>query len=262
MTDSRPPYRTAGGTEGSSRPEVRPDNDTTALPRVEDPSNAGSASGAGSHSDSGASGSRFSGYGFGGTSDGAAPNPFSGLGSKLTAAGASAVAAAASAASTAKEAAATAKEAVRNSVTETPNSGPRAMSNPAPGPRGSRVRSTSRQPRKARLTLSHINVYSVFKFSCVLSIALFFVWLIMVGVLYGVLDVSGVLTKINDAVGRISGSDNPKSVVTGSLVFGSAIIIGAVYIVLFIAISTIGSMIYNLCADLVGGAEVTLSERE
>jgi hypothetical protein len=120
----------------------------------------------------------------------------------------------------------------------------------------------ARQPRKARLTLSHINVYSVFKFSCVLAIALFFVWLIMVGVFYGLLDVAGVLSRVNDAVRTVGGDDNTKDVVTGSLVFGSAIIIGAVNIVLFIAISTIGAMIYNLCSDLVGGVEVTLSERD
>ncbi|MCW2542052.1 MAG: hypothetical protein JWN95_3777 [Frankiales bacterium] len=120
----------------------------------------------------------------------------------------------------------------------------------------------SRQPRKARLTLSHINVYSVFKFSCVLAIALFFVWLILVGVLYGILDVSGALDQVNKAVQTITGDDNTKQVVTGSLVFGAAIIIGAVNIILFIALSTIGSMIYNLCADLVGGVELTLSERE
>ncbi|MDQ1691287.1 MAG: hypothetical protein QOD87_1395, partial [Pseudonocardiales bacterium] len=115
---------------------------------------------------------------------------------------------------------------------------------------------------KARLTLSHLNVYSIFKFSCVLAIALFFTWLIMIGVLYGILDVAGVLKQVNSAINRISGTQNPKDVVTGSIVFGAAIIIGAVYIVLFIAMSTIGSMIYNLCADLVGGVEVTLSERE
>ena len=120
----------------------------------------------------------------------------------------------------------------------------------------------ARQPRRARLTLSHINVYSVFKFSCVLAIALFFVWLIMIGVLYGILDIAGVLDKVNDTARTISGDDNQKNAVSGGLVFGAAVIIGAVYIVLFIAISTIGSMIYNLCADLVGGAEVTLSERE
>jgi hypothetical protein len=39
-------------------------------------------------------------------------------------------------------------------------------------------------------------------------------------------------------------------------------IVGVVNIVLFIALSTIGSVVYNLCADLVGGVEVTLSERE
>jgi hypothetical protein len=105
-------------------------------------------------------------------------------------------------------------------------------------------------------------VYSVFKFSCVLSIALFFVWLIMVGVLYGLLDVSGVLRQVNDAVRTISGTSTAKDTVTGALVFGFAIIIGAVNIVLFIAMATIGAMVYNLCADLVGGAEVTLSERE
>ncbi len=119
-----------------------------------------------------------------------------------------------------------------------------------------------RQPRRARLTLSHINVYSVFKFSCVLAIALFFVWLIMVGVLYGILDFAGVFSQVNETVQTISGDDRTGDVVTGSLVFGGAIIIGAVNIVLFIAMSTIGAMIYNLCADLVGGVEVTLSERE
>jgi Transmembrane domain of unknown function (DUF3566) len=119
-----------------------------------------------------------------------------------------------------------------------------------------------RQPRRARLTLSHINVYSVFKFSCVLAIALFFVWLIMVGVLYGVLDVAGVFGKVNETVHKLANDGKTVDVVTGPLVFGGAIIIGAVNIVLFIAMSTIGAMVYNLCADLVGGVEVTLSERE
>jgi hypothetical protein len=139
---------------------------------------------------------------------------------------------------------------------------PRAAASGRDGRSSRAARSTSRQPRKARLTLSHLNVYSIFKFSCVLAIALFFAWLIMIGVLYGILDVAGVLKQVNSAINRISGTQNPKDVVTGSIVFGAAIIIGAVYIVLFIAISTIGSMIYNLCADLVGGVEVTLSERE
>ena len=150
-------------------------------------------------------------------------------------------------------AASTAKDAIRNAANEAEAKAARPVR---------RSGRTGRQPRRARLTLSHINVYSVFKFSCVLAIALFFVWLIAVGVLYGILDVSGVFSKINDTVHTISGDGKTNDVVTGSLVFGGAIIIGVVNIVLFIALSTIGAMVYNLCADLVGGAEITLSERE
>lgn len=124
------------------------------------------------------------------------------------------------------------------------------------------VRSAARGgPRRARLQLRHINVWSALKFSCVLSIALFFVWLIAVGVLYGLLDAGGVFERINDAIVKINGTGSKKPVTAG-VVFGGATIIGAINIVLFIALSTIGAIVYNLCADLVGGIEVTLSERE
>ena len=127
-----------------------------------------------------------------------------------------------------------------------------------PGERGRTAR--PRGPRRARLQLRHINPWTVLKFSCVLSIALFFVWLIVVGVLFGVLDGAGVIGKINDAYTTIQGG-NAKPPVTAGVVFGGAAIIGVVNIVLFIALSTIGSVVYNLCADLVGGIEITLSER-
>jgi hypothetical protein len=118
----------------------------------------------------------------------------------------------------------------------------------------------NRGPRRARLQLRHISPLTVLKFSCVLAIALFFVWLIVVGVLFGVLDAAGVIGKINDAYTTIQGA-NSKPLITSGVVFGGAAIIGLVNIVLFIALSTIGSIVYNLCADLVGGIEITLSER-
>jgi hypothetical protein len=118
-------------------------------------------------------------------------------------------------------------------------------------------RATRRGPRRAQLQLRHINPWTVLKFTCVLSIALFFVWLIMVGVLYGVLDAAGVIDKINNALSTINGGPSP---VRASVVFGGAAIIGVVNMILFIALSTVGSVVYNLCADLVGGIEITLSE--
>ena len=74
------------------------------------------------------------------------------------------------------------------------------------------------------------------------------------------LDATGIIQKINDSITTINGA-NAKPPVTPGIVFGGAAIIGVVNIVLFIAITTIGSVVYNLCADLVGGIEVTLSER-
>jgi Transmembrane domain of unknown function (DUF3566) len=118
----------------------------------------------------------------------------------------------------------------------------------------------ARGPRRARLQLRHVNPWTVLKFSCVLSIALFFVWLIVIGILFGVLDAAGVINKINDAYTTVQGG-SAKAPVTAGVVFGGAAIIGVVNIVLFIALSTVGSVVYNLCADLVGGIEITLSER-
>lgn len=215
-------------TEGYQPPPSRgnADQDTTTLPRMSSPAGQGSGWSPVSHAES---------------------QPEAGIAEETANVGIGARLAAAAA-----TAATSAKGAIKNAATEAENKAAR------PAKRAGR----SRQPRRARLTLSHVNVYSVFKFSCVLAIALFFVWLIMVGVLYGILDVSGVFNKVNDTVHTISGDGKTNNVVTGSLVFGAAIIIGVVNIVLFIALSTIGSMIYNLCADLVGGTEVTLSERE
>lgn len=130
---------------------------------------------------------------------------------------------------------------------------------PSPVPTGGRG-ARNRGPRRARLQLRHISPLTVLKFSCVLAIALFFVWLIIVGVLYGVLDAAGVIQKVNDTVEQLNGSGS-KPPITAGIVFGGAAIIGVINIVLFVALTTIGSVIYNLCADLVGGIEITLSER-
>lgn len=115
--------------------------------------------------------------------------------------------------------------------------------------------------RRARLTLRGINVWSALRFSVVIAIALFCVWMVAIGVLYGVLEGTGAVEKVNEALVKIN-PDGPSDVVTPKMVFGGGVIIGAAYMVLFIALTTIGSVIYNLCADLVGGVEVNLSERE
>jgi hypothetical protein len=150
---------------------------------------------------------------------------------------------------------------VQGTASPTQAGGPPPPPAAAPSEPDRASRSTrARGPRRARLQLRHVNPWTVLKFSCVLSIALFFVWLIVVGILFGVLDAAGVVGKINDAYTTVQGG-SAKAPVTAGVVFGGAAIIGVVNIILFIALSTVGSVVYNLCADLVGGIEITLSER-
>lgn len=129
------------------------------------------------------------------------------------------------------------------------------------GGRPPRPAKSTRGPRRAQLQLRGISVWSALRFSVVLSIAMFCVWMVMVGVLYGILDGVGAIAKVNEAIVRIDPESSAK-IVTPGMVFGGGVVIGAVYMVLFIAISTVGALIYNLCADLVGGVELTLSERD
>jgi len=124
---------------------------------------------------------------------------------------------------------------------------------------------SARGPRRGRLQLRHIDTFSALKISLVLSIALFFIWMVAVGLLYGVLSGLGVFDTLNDLFGQLgtaSGADGRSEVITPGIVFGGAAVIGAINIVLMTALCTVAAFIYNMCSDLVGGLEVTLSERD
>jgi hypothetical protein len=126
------------------------------------------------------------------------------------------------------------------------------------------LRRPGRGPRRANLHVKRFDPWSVLKLSLVLGVALFFVWLVAVGALYAVLDGMGVWDKVNgistDLLQGNEGSSQP--LISAGRVFGIAAIVGAVNIVLFSALATVGAFVYNVSADLVGGLEVTLAERE
>lgn len=151
---------------------------------------------------------------------------------------------------------------VRNGAPSTPPAQRATAAPSAPAKVATVPKRADRAPRRAKLQVRHLNVWSVLKFSCVLALALFLVWMTVVAVLYGVLDHMHVFAKIDETVQKINGDKVQQHYVTRNIVFGAALIIGLVNTVLFIVLSTIGSIVYNLCADLVGGVEVTLAERE
>lgn len=127
------------------------------------------------------------------------------------------------------------------------------------------VRRSPRGPRRASLQVKRVDPWSVLKLALVLSVVLFFVWLVAVGVLYIVLDGMGTWNQLNGAYGdlvRPEDNGGGQELISAGRVFGAAALVGAVNIILFTALATVSAFVYNIAADLVGGVEVTLSERE
>ena len=128
----------------------------------------------------------------------------------------------------------------------------------------------ARGPRRARLNLKRIDPWSVMKFAFAVSVVLFIVVVVATSVLYLSLDAMGVWQEVNTSLeSLVSATGSPETAAAGGGfhitawgVIGTSMLIGAVNVVLFTALATLGAFIYNVCADLVGGVELTLAERD
>jgi hypothetical protein len=124
----------------------------------------------------------------------------------------------------------------------------------------------ARGPRRARLNLKRIDPWSVMKFSFAVSLVLFIVVIVATAVLYLALDAMGVFESINsslaDLISAGGGTDAGGFKITAKGVIGTAALVGLVNVVLVTALATLAAFIYNVCADLVGGIELTLAERD
>lgn len=133
--------------------------------------------------------------------------------------------------------------------------------------RDARVQLSARRgrgPVRASMQIRRIDPWSTLKVSLLLSVALFFVWMITVAFLYLVLGGMGVWAKLNSNVGDLlnNASGSSAELVSSGTIFGGAFLIGLVNIVLMTALATIGAFVYNLITDLIGGIEVTLADRD
>ena len=67
----------------------------------------------------------------------------------------------------------------------------------------------NRPPRQAALQLKRLDPWSVLKLALVLAVVLFFIWLVAVGVLYGVLDGMGVWDQLNGTYADLVSGEAP-----------------------------------------------------
>jgi len=143
--------------------------------------------------------------------------------------------------------------AVIPAVKSTPRPKP-AAAPAAPAPAG----------RRASLHLTRVEPWSVTKIAFAISVALMIVGVVAVTIFWFVLDIIGVWDQINDSVTSVLSDDGTGFDITDYLGFtrlvGLTLIISAINVVLFTALATIGAYLYNLAAQLLGGAEVTFAE--
>lgn len=134
---------------------------------------------------------------------------------------------------------------------------PRLRPRPAATPRG---------PRRARLGVKRIDPWSVMKFSFAVSLVMFIVMIVAASVLYLALEAMGVFESINSTIADLvdagGGESGDTFRITAQGVIGFSAVLGALNVLLFTSLATLGAFIYNVCADLVGGVEVTLAERD
>ena len=124
--------------------------------------------------------------------------------------------------------------------------------------------------RKAHLTVSRVEPWSVMKFSFVVSLVCFIILFVAVAVIYATLSMLGVFDELTSMMTALLEGDggedelglNPAAWFSPGRVLGYTGVVGALNVVLLTALSTVGAMLYNLVADLVGGIDVTLSEAE
>ena len=133
-----------------------------------------------------------------------------------------------------------------------------AVTSPAarPAPRG---------PRKVRLTLAKLDPWSVMKLGFLLSVAIGIAFVVLVAVLWTILDSMGVFADIDRTVGTVLGSSSGTTFdlmdyVGFGRVISLATVIAVIDVFLLTALATLAAFLYNVCSQLVGGVQMTLTD--
>ncbi|MSS85379.1 DUF3566 domain-containing protein [Actinomycetaceae bacterium WB03_NA08] len=118
------------------------------------------------------------------------------------------------------------------------------------------------QPRRVDLTVTRVDPWSVLKIGFLLAVAVGIITVVATIVLWHVLDGMNVFGTMEDFLIKI-GAEQFLSLleyVRLPRVISYSIILGVANIVIFTALATLMSLLYNLVAVMVGGIRVTLMD--
>lgn len=118
-------------------------------------------------------------------------------------------------------------------------------------------------PRQVRLTVAHINAWTVLRLSFLLSVAVGVVLVVVVALMWTVLDGIGVFASANGVIRDVVGSEssfNLDQYVGLSRVLSLTVLVAVVDVVLLTVLATLTAVLYNICGALVGGVRLTLTD--
>ena len=127
---------------------------------------------------------------------------------------------------------------------------------PAPAP------APARRPagaRRTRVVIRKVGPWSVLKFSFLFYLCVMVVIMGALVILYEVLEAIGALESVTNLIQKLFTEENWE--IHGDWLFTRGLAVGLGMVVLWTLINVFVAFLYNLISDIVGGIEVTLSER-
>jgi hypothetical protein len=113
--------------------------------------------------------------------------------------------------------------------------------------------------RRVRVVVRRVNPWSVLRFSLLFYFCLMLVFILGVGILYAVLDALGIIDTTEQLLTEVGFPQNFQ--IDAGYIFRTMFLIGLISTALWAALTVFVAFLYNLISDLVGGIEVTLTER-
>lgn len=122
----------------------------------------------------------------------------------------------------------------------------------------------TRPPRRALLQVRRVDPASALRQAAVWSAIGFTVWMVTVTILYAVLSAVGAITAVDTLLGQVAASTpghGGSALLSLVTVWRWTALAGGLVALSTVVLARLTVTIYNFCARLVGGLDITLSER-
>ncbi|MGH2813016.1 MAG: DUF3566 domain-containing protein [Actinomycetota bacterium] len=113
--------------------------------------------------------------------------------------------------------------------------------------------------RRVRRTIRRIDPWTVLKLSAVFYVSVMLIFLLAGAIIYFAAAGAGIIGKMEAFV---QGIGWPEFQIRPIQVFRVGVLIGLMQVIFWSGVNLFAAFLYNLVADLVGGIELTMSERE